>query len=408
LEKQVVCLRGLLDHDAYLRYGPALHGLKDTEREIKQILTAIQQYYKRYPEQKAISVDELRVFFHQQHPALKDKDVFDVLFDQIQHLDISNPDLLEDALRDVVEQYYVGKLCAVGLPCLNGESTGVIEKMKEILEEGLEKMSKTGDQDDNRCNMDLDYLLDETFKNGLYTPLRDLRSLLGPIYPGTLGHIFARPETGKTSFASAMASAFAYQVRDTSDIILYLNNEEDKRRIALRIWVSMIGQPIQFLDGNREEARRIWSERGGDRIEVIGGVTHISQVEQYISEFRPRAVFVDQGPNVSIPGDMSGTDKLTKLYKTYRKLAGKYETIFISIGQADSQAENKQWLTMNNIDSSKVGIPGACDYIIGVGMKDDPGMEEMRYINLPKNKLTGQKGRLVCRLDVNTSRYVSV
>jgi hypothetical protein len=107
----------------------------------------------------------------------------------------------------------------------------------------------------------------------------------------------------------------------------------------------------------------------------------------------PRVVVIDQGPKLNVPNRrLEGVARLQYLYNRYRDLAGEYDCSIITLGQADNAAENKKYLNLNNMDSSKVAIPGELDFCLGIGRVNDPGYENVRYLNVCKNKLTGLYG----------------
>ena len=103
---------------------------------------------------------------------------------------------------------------------------------------------------------------------------------------------------------------------------------------------------------------------------------------------------------------MTDVSRLQKLYNRYRELAKEYNVIFISLGQADSASEGKKLIGLNNLDQSKVGIPGELDWCLGIGKVHDKGQEDVRYLNVAKNKLTGIYGSTQVIVDTQKCRYL--
>jgi hypothetical protein len=78
----------------------------------------------------------------------------------------------------------------------------------------------------------------------------------------------------------------------------------------------------------------------------------------------------------------------------------------IGVAQADIKGDNQQWLTMANVNASKTDVPGELDWLIGIGMLNEAGMETARFINVGKNKLKyGRKGRDQVSFSAETCRY---
>ena len=84
--------------------------------------------------------------------------------------------------------------------------------------------------------------------------------------------------------------------------------------------------------------------------------------------------------------------QLKQLYQWARELAKTYAPV-IAVSQAGGTAENKLWLTMDDVDSSKTAKQGEADWILGIGKETD-NTSNMRYLNISKNKLLGDKDSL--------------
>jgi hypothetical protein len=156
---------------------------------------------------------------------------------------------------------------------------------------------------------------------------------------------------------------------------------------------------------NYDAAWEAWIKRGGENLKFIGSIAHISQVIQKLERFKPRVVIIDQGPKVQTYGNLEGVARLQQLYNQYRDLANEYDCSIITLGQADNLAENRKYLNLNNLDSSKVAIQGELDWCLGIGRIDTEGFEEVRYLNSCKNKLTGRYGRGEVLFDINRCRF---
>jgi hypothetical protein len=80
------------------------------------------------------------------------------------------------------------------------------------------------------------------------------------------------------------------------------------------------------------------------------------------------------------------------LYQWARELAKTYAPV-IAVSQAGGTAENKLWLTMDDVDSSKTAKQGEADWILGIGKEQD-NTSHMRFLNISKNKLLGDSDSL--------------
>ena len=115
---------------------------------------------------------------------------------------------------------------------------------------------------------------------------------------------------------------------------------------------------------------------------------------------------IDQATDVNIDTmrRAEGVEYQKQLFKWYRRLANIYECAIIGVSQGVGDAENTKWLKLSDIYGSRVAIQGALDYAIGIGRKtDDMALENIRYINIPKNKLfDGGSGHLTMKFTKQT------
>lgn len=91
----------------------------------------------------------------------------------------------------------------------------------------LEQLSKPQEivlEDVEFVTDDLETLLNETFrKKGLRWRLSTLNKMLGSLRAGDFGFIFARPETGKTTFLASETTYMAQQLSEEDGPILWFN-----------------------------------------------------------------------------------------------------------------------------------------------------------------------------------------
>ena len=79
--------------------------------------------------------------------------------------------------------------------------------------------------------------------------------------------------------------------------------------------------------------------------------------------------------------------QLKALYQWAREIAKMHAPV-IAVSQAGGTGENKLWLTMDDVDSSKTAKQGEADWILGIGKESD-NTSNMRFLNISKNKLLG-------------------
>jgi len=312
-------------------------------------------------------------------------------------------------VTNLIEKEYANKLINALIPViedsafriLNTEGRKLIDEFEEVCQ------LKTEGEKNLFVDDDLDAILNETILGeGLSWRLKSLNDTVGVLRGGTLGHIFARPDTGKTSFVASEITYLASQVQE-NECILWINNEEKGSKVKLRTYQAILNADTKSIVANIEKAKAMYIERGGGKIKLYdSAAVSFREIKKLIDLYRPKVVVIDQGDKVSFPkdGDYSNTDRLQRLYQMYRELAKRYDTNIITVGQASGEAEGKKWLTLDMMNNSKTGKPGELDYAIGIGLSYGEGDEEFRYIHVCKNKY-GAHAKHTVIFDAEKSRY---
>jgi hypothetical protein len=402
--QEVIILKAMQDFQAFSKYSRVLFKIPNFEKDAKSILLALQKYYQTYPDKKIVTHDELEAYYQYLNPQKKDMESINLLFKGMRAAEIANTELLRDLLNQTVEQYLSVDIADIATAVMQ-ESRGTgIEDIRGLVRKYDEVTGLIDEIENDVCNLPIRDLFAKVTGEGLKFRLKWLRETYGFLRPGTLGHIFARPDAGKTSLALNELVHFAYQLDDERPA-LYLNNEEGIERIKARAMSAMLSVTPQWIMENFDEAEDKWERGKGDRLKFIGGINHISKVVQKLERFNPRVIVIDQGPKVDTYGSMEGVQRLQILYNQYRDLANEHDCSIITLGQADNNAENRRYLNLNNLDASKVAIQGELDWCLGIGRVDTEGFEEVRYLSNVKNKLTGRYGRGEVHFDIQCCRF---
>ena len=210
--------------------------------------------------------------------------------------------------------------------------------------------------------------------------------MLGSLRIGDFGFIFARPETGKTTFLASEVTRFAEQ---TTSPILWFNNEEGGKKVKLRLYQASLGLTLTELfsdfDGNEWKFMHLT----GGRIKFVdNGSLSKSDVESITYKIKPSLIIFDQIDKIKGFADDREDLRLGSIYQWARELAKQYCPV-IGVCQADGTGEGVTKLTMANVSNAKTSKQAEADWIIGIGKSNQDGMEYMRYLHASKNKLVG-------------------
>ena len=404
--QDIVAIKAMLDYDQFLKYADIFFSLKNMETEQKRMLKTLRSYYDTYKTDK-ITVDELETYFNSENPSIQNAAMVKKMFEDLRTVHIENDDLIANIMDQIVEKYYCAEISVIGMAMSEDQAPHGIDQIEHLVRKYRQQAEGMEDIESDVCLTDFETLLNEDKEGGYDWPCASINANLGRVKRGQLGHIFARPNVGKSSMAINLGVKTVVELvkAEEDGIILFLNNEEDIGRMRLRALSCMTQKTYTQISDDYNKCVKTWTDYGGDRIKFIGNMVHIAEIEKHIRNFKPVLTFIDQGPKVRIyDKDLSEVQRLQTLYNQYRELAKIYNTALITLGQADSAAENKEVLTLNNLDSSKVGIPGELDWALGIGSNTKhPGR---RFFNVAKNK--GRMGQGVMEFDDTICRYTDV
>lgn len=272
------------------------------------------------------------------------------------------------------------------------------EKSLQAVLEGFKSLSdidkeKQKEEEFEFTSQDINQLLDTAvFNKGLSWRLGSLNKYLGPLRKGDFGFIFARPETGKTTWLANEETFFAEQLKEEEGPILHLNNEEQNEKVMLRMFQASTGCTLEQLYSNRSKIQEQFNNntKGKLLLPNLGSSIHFKQIERLCERYKPSLVVIDQIDKI-LGCDSDREDlRLGAIYQRTRELSKQF-CPFIGVCQADGTGEGQKWLTMGNVANAKTSKQAEADWILGIGKIPDSGYEALRFFNISKNKLLGSK-----------------
>ena len=237
---------------------------------------------------------------------------------------------------------------------------------------------------------DLNILLSDCVTTpGLRWRLNGLNKSLGSLRSGDFGFIFARPETGKTTLLASESTFFAEQVKDNDGPGIWINNEEQNKKVKLRTYQAALGITMPELMAKPEYWMKVYREKIRNKLVIPDMSTYsYKDIERLCEVYQPSFLVLDQIDKIK--GFKADRDDLMlgAMYQWARELAKEYCPI-IAVCQADGTGENTKWLTMANVANAKTSKQAEADWILGVGKIHEPGWDSVRFMNISKNKLFG-------------------
>jgi KaiC/GvpD/RAD55 family RecA-like ATPase len=347
-------------------------------------------YYDSYPDKDSISNNELELQYNSNYLLQEsERKELTALVERIFAVEITNEDAVINLLSEHRRRGLAGDLAKLALDVEDGEASvdTLLEKFKDFDVQDIEQ------EDINFVNMDLDDLYESQIATpGLRWRVDWLNKSLGSLRKGDFGFLFARPETGKTTF---LASEVSHMIKQTDGDILWFNNEEQGRKVGIRVYQSYFGVEQRILFGQQKpQYRQEYLGKIGERIKILDSEDSSTyrRIEEVLEATNPALIIFDQIDKIKgFKADRNDLE-LKAIYQWAREIAKKYAPV-IAVSQASGEADNKLWLTMNMVDGSKTAKQGEADWMLGIGKEAD-NTSRLRYFSILKNKLIGDDDTL--------------
>lgn len=379
------------------------------EEHICIIYNTIKQYYTNInKEHNYISKDELISYINISYSSYKDINIILSIIETIYNIDISDS-LSKNIVTNLIEKDISNKIINKLLPVITENKFSVIESIEDDLEAYKKLALKTEEEQSPFFSEPLSSIVQELViqDGGLKWRLQSVQDALGSLQGGILGHVFARPNSGKTSWLASEITNFAGQLAEGESII-WFNNEERGKKVQLRLHNTMLEASDDMICRNVQRAEAAYAARNGNAIKIYdSGIIQFTDIVQYIRDYNPRLIVIDQADKVHFRG-MTTMDlpvKLKELYKHFREVAKEFDIPIITVGQASSEAEGRKWLRPDWMDYSKTGKYAETDFILGLGKSHDEGEKNLRFLNICKNKMRGIETPHTLQFDNITGRY---
>ena len=387
VEKQILKLfcESRDDFTKYYKYVN-INYIKINYNELYKLFNIIYLYYNKYINNNNININELDIFYNSNY-LLKDNERKELssLLEDIYKQDITNKDALVSLLEEHRRRSLAGQVALTALDVEAGKKTtqDLLELFNDFEHQQVEV------DEPKPVEMNLEKLYDtQIVTPGLRWRLRWLNKALGSLRKGDFGFIFARPETGKTTF---LASEITHMVTQTEGEVLWFNNEEQGNKVAIRVYQAALGIGTDELFTNPASKQTSYEEITGNRIKILDfeDSNNKARIEAILKQSNPALIIFDQIDKIrGFKGERNDLE-LKQIYQWAREIAKMYAPV-IAVSQASGEAEGKLFLTMDMVDGSKTAKQGEADWILGIGKEQD-NTSRTRYFNISKNKLIGDK-----------------
>lgn len=407
---ELLLLKYLLTKQTYSKYYKFVSIANKELLKIYQVIKPLQED----SDKDEASVQDLEVKFFTEYPFLKqvEKEAYEVIFTRLNGIELDGSKLIE-YLEKQRKMVLAGELARLALEVHEGR-----KDFQEILDhvESLD-VEAAIDEPIKFVSNKITEIYDKKIETpGLRWRLPSLNHALGSLRRGDFGFIFARPETGKTTF---LASEVTYMAGQGHGPVLWFNNEEQGDKVSTRCMQAAFGATEAELT-TTQEVREAYDESyeriTHNNMKLFDDASiHKHDVEHICKQTQPALIIFDQIDKIKgFEGDREDL-RLGTIYQWARELAKTYAPV-IGVCQADGTGEGVKWLTMGHVANAKTAKQAEADWILGIGKSNDEGLSYIRHFNISKNKLSGdgdtrpdmRHGRWDCVIKPEIGRYIDV
>jgi archaellum biogenesis ATPase FlaH len=375
------------DHDA------AMHHVSDLSPMGTAVLSAIKEYYSMDAEASHVDADILKSRLDRKfgdvpkHARELDDYLTEIYAEDVSAINVANEILAAEKDR-------IGLLLADSILTKNKDAIAMYLKEYEeihdevVLEQDTED-TYTGAHLDEFEDMYNDEALIKVAPPALNAKLR------GGLLRGMHLLLAAMPEAGKTLFAINMAAGFIRQ----GFRVLYVGNEDPIPELVLRLLSNLSGVAGEDLFDRKDYVMDKAVSLGYDLITFKGlDPGNIEAIDTLLRNGDYDVVVIDQLRNLTSKTE-NNTIRLEAVAQGARNLARRHDVLAVSVTQAAESARDKLVLNSGDIDGSNIGMPGACDVMVLVGMTDDYYLRDLRRVTLAKNKRGGVHDNFTVAID---------
>ncbi|MDC0529236.1 AAA family ATPase [Gammaproteobacteria bacterium] len=303
----------------------------------------------------------------------------------------------EEIVRSFIERDFSTKVADLALKITEGDETDRLQDVRGFVDE-YEHVAQIIKDEADVIHGDIEGLLTAVHSatgSGYDWRMDCLNKTLGPLRKGNFVVVGKRPETGGTTFTASEVTYMASQMEEGKRVMWFNNEEAGLTAVKPRIISAAIGRSSKDIAKDPAKATKDYLDSmGGEDKVIVFDPSYLSTgyIDKKLSEMRDDVglIVIDQLWKVhsTVSKQTNDVQRITNLFNKAREWAKEYSPV-IAVHQADGSASNVRYIEMDQLHMSKTGIQGEADAIITIGKTNEAGYENTRFINVPKNKLTG-------------------
>lgn len=354
---------------------------------------------------KDLTTEMLLQLHRDRFPSMPDssRESIELVIKELTHYVQDSPEIMQDLIANFWRRDRAQRISSKATDIWLGNE-GDYEGLRVLLDELIDKQPEDSSNYVRVEDSVSDFLNSWNEGFEFKFELSSLQDRVGGVGRGNLGVIFARPETGKTTFCSYLVAEYIRQ----GFKVAYFANEEPGKLVKGRVFCAYLNKNISELQENIKVANEVYENEIKNNLFMLEGRgISVREVDKFIEINKPDIVFIDQLDKVNIKGVYSRIDeKLRAVYESARAIAKRNSCMVWAVSQASYEAHNRQEIDFSMLENSRTGKAAEADVIIGIGKNFGGEEDYVRHLCVSKNKLSGWHGTITCRIDIQKARYL--
>ncbi len=372
-----------------------------------KVKNAVDDAYKKYKD-KDLTLTDIAMNYIATFPSItvSQKDSIMTEFENIKKLNDIDDEVAFDMVYKMSLQSQAQKVAQQSIQIMQGEhydSTAIIRASEK-----LRLMADRGKENEIRSSNDMEELFEELDLEHHYQfHVPSLNDRVGGISKGMFVVVGARPNVGKSGFAHSIIASPQGFLDQGAKCIMF-TNEEKAQRHMLRMVTASCQERIAYVKEYKHKFIDKWKKKSENLQVFDSSNLTFGEIEAIVEKEKPDIVVIDILDKTQIGGTFARDDqRLTSLYAESRDLAKRQDCVVFGMCQLSAEASGKIILNDSMLSGSRTGKAGEADLIVLIGKEEtEEGDTNMRWINIVKNKITGQHGNFAVMFDHLTASYM--
>lgn len=398
-------IKALLSHELFLKYSPKLYREYFSD-DLAVLYDILVEYHGDNNDDLDLS-DLAELYQARTALSTSQSRIFDNLIRSIDSSGEVNEKVMLDVLEASYKKHIAKEVIHAAVPIMNS-GEGSFDEVQRLIDE----VDHGPSQSFESTSTEIGTVLSTTSatRQIRFRP-NQLAEKIGQAGGGNTAAIFGRPEVGKTSFTCFQVAGFLEQ----GFKVVYCANEEPASQVVLRLASAILARTERELQNMDGETTAQWDDIR-QRLKVYDATGWgLQEVDAVCVQEVPQVLILDQtdkfnplSSKYAPLNNIQDWQKIGLIWRDVRSIAKKRSIFAINVTQASAEADNRRYPGLAHLARSRTDKGAEVDLAMGLGMSVPEGQPDnnLRYINVCKNKLSGWHGYITTIFNPGICQFI--